>query len=203
MKIYNLVTGGACAGICSIVSYLVIAFIDLPVPLTFLLAMMFPILGIAFIYSAKEFIEGMAPSFVNKLAFVYGTIAFSITAIFLSAQLAVQAGIDTTGSATLKEIKSSIRLVDMGMDVAWDLFIGSFMILFMFSVQKIKSLKWWGIVMGVLGIALIILNVITFPDPPADKGLFDIGPFIGVYILILAIKMLVTGLRMKKETMAV
>lgn len=203
MNIKKLVVAGACAGVCSIVSYLVIAFIDLPVPLTFFLAMMFPILGIAFIYSAKEFIDTQAPAFVNKLAFVYGAIAFSITAIFLSAQIAVQVGIDTAGSETLKEIKSSIRLVDMGMDVAWDLFIGSFMILFMFAVLKVKTLKWWGVVMGILGAALIILNVITFPHPPADKGLFDIGPFIGVYILILAIKMLVTGLRMKKETMTV
>ena len=37
-----------------------------------------------------------------------------------------------------------------------------------------------------LGIALIVLNAATFPWPPADRGLFDIGPFIGLFVIALA-----------------
>jgi hypothetical protein len=47
----------------------------------------------------------------------------------------------------------------------------------------------------VLGVALIALNAATFPWPPGDRGLFDIGPFIGVFVMALAARLTLLGRR--------
>ena len=113
----------------------------------------------------------------------------------------MQIGIDTTLPQTnveiLKMVKQSIRLVDMGMDVAWEIFIGTYLILFGLSTQKVPSLKWWGIVFGFFGLGLVILNVITFPEPPVESNLFDLGPFVGLGLLCLSIWMLIKGLKLR------
>jgi uncharacterized membrane protein YdcZ (DUF606 family) len=193
-SIQSLVRSGALSGMLSILSYLTIAFFDLPNSLTFLLAMFFPIFGIAAIFSLKEYIAIQSPSYVNTLSFTFGSIAFTICAIFLSAQLAVQIEVkpdeDAANKAILKLIKESIRVVDMGMDVAWDMFIGTYLVLFLLSTRRITALKWWGLTGGILGIALMMLNAYTFPIPPADSGLFDLGPFIALYLFALHTRMI-------------
>jgi hypothetical protein len=203
-NIKSLIIIGALSGMLSILSYMVAAFASLPNSIVFLLVMLFPMLGIIFIFSMKEFIDQNHSSYANKLSFVFGSLAFTILAIFISAQLAVQIGIDTTSAAStsdnLKTIKRSIRLVDMGMDVAWDMFIGTYLILFFLSTRKVPSLKWWGTAFGFLGLILIILNVITFPYPPAESGLFDLGPFIALTLLLLSVWMLIIGSRLRQTS---
>jgi hypothetical protein len=53
----------------------------------------------------------------------------------------------------------------------------------------------WAISSVVLGVALIALNAATFPWPPGDRGLFDIGPFIGVFVMALAARLTLLGRR--------
>lgn len=186
----NIAVAGGICGLLSVASYLVIAFLDLPDSLTFLLAMLFPIFGIIFIYSLKEYIAAVNNSHINALSFTFGSLGFTLCAILLSAQLAVQIGIDvkTAGAdaAMLKTIKESVRMVDMGIDVAWDMFISTYMLLFLFATVKVPPLKWWGIVSGVLGLLLMVFNVISFPVPPADAGMIDMGPFVALFWLMLS-----------------
>ena len=47
----------------------------------------------------------------------------------------------------------------------------------------------WAIPSAALGVALIGLNAATFPWPPADRGLVDIGPFIGLFVMALAARL--------------
>lgn len=188
----SLVIAGGICGFFSVAAYLTIAFTDLPDALTFLLAMLFPILGIVFIYSLKEYIATVCKSHYNSLSFLFGSLGYTLCAILLSAQLAVQIGIDVKSAgenaAVLKSIKESVRMVDMGIDVAWDMFIGTYMILFFFAAIKIPSLKWWGVASGILGLLLMIFNIITFPNPPNDSGLIDMGPFIAIFWLVLSVR---------------
>ena len=55
-SVKSLVAIGGIAGMLSILSYLIIAFFDLPNAVTFLLAMLFPLLGIVSIFALKEYI---------------------------------------------------------------------------------------------------------------------------------------------------
>jgi hypothetical protein len=43
--------------------------------------------------------------------------------------------------------------------------------------------------------ALIGLNAATFPWPPGDRGLFDIGPGIGMFVLALSARLALLGRR--------
>jgi hypothetical protein len=197
----TLAIAGGISGMLSITSYLTIAFASLPNSIVFFLAMAFPILGIVFLFSVTEYIHAHAPSYTSKLSFVFGSLAFTLCAAFLAAQLAVQIGVDLNNakanSTDAQFVKESIRLIDMGIDVAWDMFIGTHLILFMLSARKIKALKFCGFALGILGIALMILNTMTFPNPPAESGLFDLGPFIAIGLFGLAAQMLRLGLLSK------
>jgi hypothetical protein len=52
------------------------------------------------------------------------------------------------------------------------------------------------------GAALIGLNLATFPWPPATRGLFDIGPFIALYMAALAVRLILAGWRARKAPAA-
>jgi hypothetical protein len=53
----------------------------------------------------------------------------------------------------------------------------------------------WAIPSVVLGMTLIALNAATFPWPPGDRGLIDIGPFIGLFVMALAARLTMLGRR--------
>jgi hypothetical protein len=78
--------------------------------------------------------------------------------------------------------------VQLGMDVAWDIFIGLGTLLY--AVSMMKDLRF-GNVLGSFGIlialGLIVLNLWTFSIPPAQKNLIDLGPFVGLWYLAVTI----------------
>jgi hypothetical protein len=87
-------------------------------------------------------------------------------------------------------------MIDLGLDVAWDMLIGTALILSGSAMRRRSGLgPPWAISSVVLGVALIALNAATFPWPPGDRGLFDIGPFIGVFVMALAARLTLLGRR--------
>jgi hypothetical protein len=188
--------GGIC-GIAGTACYLAAAFIELPDRLTFAVAMLWPILSLVFAYGLYRWIGSERRSILNDVGFLFAAIAFTLVAAMLSIQLAVGTGAEryllglrTAQRGLSDNIQNMVRLVDMGLDVAWDMFIGSSLIcsgLAMFSHPRIGS--WWGIPALFAGASLIVLNVMTFPWPPNTQGLIDVGPFIGLYIMALSVYM--------------
>lgn len=57
----------------------------------------------------------------------------------------------------------------------------------------------WAIPSLILGGLLVGLNAATFPWPPASRGLFDIGPFVGLYMLLLSGRILRYGWQMRSK----
>jgi hypothetical protein len=53
----------------------------------------------------------------------------------------------------------------------------------------------WALASAILGLALMVLNASTFPWPPADRGLFDIGPLIGFFVMALSARLALLGRR--------
>jgi hypothetical protein len=51
--------------------------------------------------------------------------------------------------------------------------------------------------------ALIALNAATFPWPPGDRGLIDIGPVIGLFVIVLAARLMTLGSAWKPEAQPV
>jgi len=87
-------------------------------------------------------------------------------------------------------------MIDLGLDVAWDMLLGTALILWGAAMRRRSGFGLgWAIVSAVFGIALIVLNAATFPWPPGERGLMDIGPFIGGFMLALAARLVILGSR--------
>jgi hypothetical protein len=186
---------GGVAGVVSVVCY--VLAITLPWPETrigttasLLVVSAWPILSVVYSYALYHFIAAERDSAVNSLGFVFAVAGFATVLAMIVVQLAVGAGMAeiTAGldEETARALRRGLRLVDHGLDVAWDFLIG--MALSGFGPV-------WASISALLGAALIALNAATFPWPPADRGLVDIGPLIGVFVIVLASRLTVLGRR--------
>jgi hypothetical protein len=200
-RLYML--GGAC-GITGTACYIFTITIRMNNIAQYALAMAWPVLSIIFAFAIFRYIGSVRQSTANQLSFLFACLGFSMVACMLSVQMAV--GITTADFIAespdkvelLKLLKRSLRSVDFGMDVVWDFFIGTSLIFLSAAILSHPHFRfWWSILAALLGLSLIILNVITFPYPPHSKGLFDIGPGIGIYIIALSARLLWLGNRMK------
>jgi hypothetical protein len=159
-----------------------------------------PILSIVYSYGLYSFIAAERESAANRLAFVFAVVAFATVLGMIVVQLAVGAGIGeiTKGldEPSAKALRRGLRMVDLGLDVAWDMLIGTALILWGAAIRQRTGLgPGWAVPSLVFGVALILLNAATFPWPPGDRGLIDIGPFIGLFMLALAGRLVVLGRR--------
>ncbi len=205
MRNPSLWIGGGVAGILSICGYLVALFVPWPdtqfgTSGTVLTVSLFPVLGIVYAYGLRGFIAAERDSAVNALAFVFAAVAFTTLLSMLLAQLSVVAKIGEITSGldeqVARAIRRGLRMIDLGLDVAWDLLIGTALILWGLAMRRRSGLgPVWGWLSVAFGVALIGLNGSTFPTPPANAGLFDIGPFIAVYMLGLAFRLTWLGWR--------
>ena len=184
------------AGMLAVASY--ILAITLPWPVTQLgtsaavvVVSGWPILSIVYSYGLYSFIAAERESTANRLAFVFAVAAFATVLAMIVVQLAVGAGIaEVTGGLdeqTTKALRRGLRMIDLGLDVAWDMLIGTALVFSGMAMRRRSGLGLgWAVTSAALGIALIVLNALTFPWPPADRGLIDIGPFIGLFVMTLA-----------------
>lgn len=201
----NLWIGGGAAGVMAGLCYLAAVFVPFPdnqfgTSAGMLVVSGFPIFAIVYAYGFHDFIAAERPSAANDLFRVFAIVAFTTVLAMLIVQLAVVAGVPemTRGMdpATAKILKRSLRLVDLGLDVAWDMLIGTSLIFWGAAMLRRRGLGiGWALPAVLFGAALIVLNAATFPWPPNTRGLFDIGPFIGTYMLLMAVRLLVLGLR--------
>ena len=90
--------------------------------------------------------------------------------------------------ALLKASFRGTNRVQAGMDVAFDIFITIAWFLFGINIARSahfnKLLGWMGCL---LAAGLLTLNMISFPTAPAEAGLFDLGPFLGIWTLVIYI----------------
>jgi hypothetical protein len=85
----------------------------------------------------------------------------------------------------------AVDSVQLGLDVAWDMFILPTVILFSIGAMKHPA---FGKVFGAIGLLLgsvgLVLNIATFPTPPINVGLPDVGPFVVTWYAILFVLMI-------------
>jgi hypothetical protein len=76
------------------------------------------------------------------------------------------------------------------LDVAWDVYIGLGTGCFAIAMLRHPRFgKAMGIAGLVLAAAVLGFNLFTFPIPPAEAGLLDVGPAIGLWYLVATILM--------------
>jgi hypothetical protein len=200
-----IILGGA-SGVAATLCYIAAVTVSFPPAAAYVVVMAWPVLSIVFLFALNRYLGRENQSHANHLALLFACLAFTLVALMISVQMAVTMGMDESiaaaaGSpdrvAQLQTIRDSMRWVDLGIDVAWDIFIGTALLFLSAALFGHSGFgRWWGVSSGFLGAALIILNVSTFPWPPADRDLFDIGPVIGLYIILLSTRLIVLGRKM-------
>jgi len=96
-----------------------------------------------------------------------------------------------------RETANSIQL---GVDLAWDLFLFTGLILLGLAMFKHP---YFGKIIGSAGILLgaagLFLNIYTYPTPPGEAGLFDIGPFTALWFLPVTLLIIIRYKKAFKE----
>ncbi len=123
-----------------------------------------------------------------QIAAVANAIAGALVTAMLLIQLAVKAG----GRGKLDDfLWLKLRRVDLGMDVAWDVYICLGTFLFAWNMLRHPRFgRVWGGIGLVLAAGLAALNLWTFPTPPGNAGLVDLGPLVGLWYAAVSLQVL-------------
>lgn len=127
--------------------------------------------------------------------------AVTVTLMFL-AQLGlkrwfeIQFGQGSTDSSdpTLHAAFEAANGIQLGLDVAWDLFLVLGTVLFAWNMWHHPRFgRLLAVAGATIAVALLAANLAVFPEPPADAGSIDLGPLIGLWYLIVTIRLAMSG----------
>ena len=138
-----------------------------------------PAIGVGSI-GLRQLIVLHQPSVMATLAAVFNFAAGAVFTTMALVQLAAR-----SAETPLAGLVS----VWLGIDVAWDVYIGLGTLLFAASMIGHPRYGWMFAGPGLLiAIVMLVLNLTYFPAPPAESGSFDAGPLVGLWYLAATIQ---------------
>ncbi|HEY4613555.1 MAG TPA: hypothetical protein VII11_11285 [Bacteroidota bacterium] len=189
---------GIVAGFVACISYPVMSFVSMPLMAVLTVGSAFgPSLGIAsvglyyFFRLERETVAGQIGAIANLLA---GALVTAMILVQLAIEVPQLKHIEQFGKdESVQTMVRWIWKVDLGLDVAFDVFIG--IGTFCFGLRMMKHPKF-GALFGVVGmvialVGLLGLNFYTFPNPPGESGFaaFEPGLYTGLWYLAVTIQM--------------
>ncbi len=174
-------TTAALAGLFGIVSYGMLAFMDTSPPVSALLTSLFSLgFGLSAIGIYYGVVRTAAPR-LGLLAAVANTVAGAELMAMLLVQIAVKTAVPRPGPA--------MTGIWLGLDVAWDVFgcVGTVLLAVALWQARFRVL---GAIGALAGAALLALNLGTFPTPPGEAGLVDLGPLVALWYMVLCVRLL-------------
>jgi hypothetical protein len=190
---------GIYAGLGVNVIYPLMIFVPLSRKMTLLFASLFGPLLMAASLGLYFFLKAHRKTVSGQLAVLSNIIAASMVSLMLIVQLSVnlsvpglmESGGEGISEATKKWILQVVDKVQLGMDVSWDIFIAIGTILFGAAAMKHPRFgKIFGLCGFLIGHFLLVFNLATFPTPPGEAGLIDLGPAVGLWYLVAALLIL-------------
>jgi hypothetical protein len=181
--VYSWIKAGIVAGVAASVLYPVLLFVLLPLSATATVAAALgPAIGIASV--GLFHMLGLQQRTVSAAA-AAGANAIA-GALFTAMALVQLAAKDMSQRSA---IEPGTIAVWLGLDVAWDVYIGLGTVLFAWAMLDHPRFRWpFGLPGFVVGFLVIVLNLFTFPTPPAEAGLVDVGPLVGAWYLAITIQ---------------
>jgi hypothetical protein len=184
---------GSYSGLLFAIMFLSIALVPLHIRLETVLALIMPLFLLVGHVGLYHFLSKHQPSMTNQMAVIFGICAPVLVTAMLSVQMSMVSYMGKYYHPLEQAMKESqiniwrgLDSVQLGLDVAWDMFILPTIILFSFGIMKHPAFgKVFGSVSLFLGLAGLFLNIFTFPTPPIDVGLPDVGPFVVFWYLIM------------------
>jgi len=189
------------AGLAAAVIYPIMIFVNLPSPVTSILVCAFgPLLMVASL-GLYQLLKLNRKTVTLQIATVSNILAGTIVNMMLVVQLAVHRAMygyldgitDESVRETVQWVFRGVDKVQLGLDVSWDVYIalGSFL----FALNMLSHPRF-GRIFGysgmVIAAALMWLNLSTFPTPPGESGLVDLGPLLGIWYLGVSVRTLLS-----------
>lgn len=180
----NAVRIGIVAGFVACLTYPLAAFVPLPMLATAAVAACFgPALAVA-CFGLKALLDVEKPTASSALGLLLNALGGALFAAMALVQIAIGHLVKD------RSLFLSLNGIWLGLDKAFDVYIGLGTIFFAVAMWRHPR---FGRIFAITGLAigagLIFLNFYTFPSPPADAGLFDPGPAIGLWYLAVTIQM--------------
>ena len=171
-------------GIATSVVYPSLIFLPLPQLLTIILAAAIgPLLGLAS-FGLYRFLRLNKPSVSAQLAAACNLLGGALFTTMLLVQLAVRL------RAAGQPIDRQVVAVWLGLDVAWDVYIALGTAFFAWAMWSHPRLGRGFAVSGIfIAVLLLSFNLYSFPEPPGENNLIDLGPFVGLWYLAVTIQM--------------
>ncbi len=95
------------------------------------------------------------------------------------------------------------NLTQLGMDITFDVLISIGTVFVAIALLKQKHIPRILCIPGVIiGVGGLSVNMATFPLPPADEGLFDPGPYYGIYFGVVLITMAYSFIKEQRQLKA-
>ncbi len=179
------IRNGSLMGLTAALIYYFMVLPPVPDRLSEFLALIFPGLLLCGHVALFHWFQRKGPSALNQAALIFGIGAPVLFSAMVCAQMSMvdymqryYHTLDEAGRAAQINIWRATDSIQLGIDVAWDMFILPTII--MFAILAFRHLPFGkllgsaGVVIGLGGLAF---NIWTFPTPPIDVGLPDVGPF--------------------------
>jgi hypothetical protein len=186
---FNWIRTGAAAGVVAVASYTFLLFTSGDFRIAYVGASLFSVaLGLAS-YGLYQFLNIEHRSAIAQIATVATIVGAVVFLAMASVQLSVRSDLAGVDPSTLGTVYELAERVHLGLDVAWDVCFAVGMALFGVAAYSHPRL---GRVVGIAGVAvaatLLVLNIAAFPIPPASAGSIDLGPFAGLWYLVVTVR---------------
>ncbi|MGA7525411.1 MAG: hypothetical protein WBW84_23375 [Acidobacteriaceae bacterium] len=173
---------GIAAGLFACLAYPLAVFAPLPKLATVsLMACFGPALAVG-CYGIKRLIDLEKPLLSTTLGLLLNVVAGGLFVAMGMVQLAIGSLID--------KVPRPFVAIWLGLDVAWSAYVGFGTICFSVAMWKHPRFGRTFAISGIaIGAGLLALHLYTFPLPPKNAGLVDLGPALGLWYLVVVIRM--------------
>ncbi|MFC2084969.1 hypothetical protein ACFLS9_07930 [Bacteroidota bacterium] len=182
---------GIICGLIVSVTYPLIILVSIPLQATLILVILCgPMLslGSAGLY---YFISLHKKTITVIIALLSNIIAGTLFTLMLLVQIALRLTKPEVIDATSKWIWKSLNSIHLGLDVGWDIYIFFGTFLFAVSIFNHPKLgKFFSVPGIIISLLMIVFNILTFPVPPAESYLIDLGPLVGLWYLAVTIRII-------------
>lgn len=188
---------GFAFGLSACTTYPLLLFLPMNTPLTVAVACTFGLSLSAASIGLYHFLFLPRKTVSLQLGTVSNVIAGAVVNMMLVTQLAINyklagfvAGTESDSTReSLSLIWKSVSQVQLGLDVVWDVYVALGTILFALNMLRHPRFGRVFAIAGILvGALLLLLNLFSFPTPPSEAGLVDLGPVLGVWYLAVSIQ---------------
>lgn len=188
-------------GLSTLIAYLVALLVPLPsLRISYLVFMAFGPLFCVSVFALRNILKQELSSVAIDVATLLLVIAGAINTLMAAMQGSLfiyfndlphgESVVETTHTAWEMGYHSGNAL-QLGADMAWDVFLFSGVFILGTAVlrhPRFGSLFGWSAI--IIGSAGLILNSLTFPIPPAEGQLIDVGPLVGIWFGAVVVRVL-------------